>query len=177
MSLSKKATVICFLLCLFSVKVFSIGAGIQFSGIPSFDIQQEGISINNYEAKLTGTFRLFRIPASFGLGIEAGADFNQFIFGPSAFFDYYFIDTQIENNWSYFAGAGLSGKAMFTTSFDPSLTAGLRLVTGMDWVFLDNYIEYYSQIVLEPSYVFYPSAGRSLIRIGVPIETGVRLHF
>lgn len=174
---SKKITLIIFSVFLLSFNAFSIGAGVQFSGIPSVDIQKDDVSINNFQAKLTGTFRLFRIPSAFGLGIEAGSDFNQFVFGPSAFFDYYFIDTQIENNWSFYAGAGTSGKLMFTTKFDPSLTGGLRLVAGFDWVFFDNYLEYYSQIVAEPSYVYYPSSDKGLFRIALPIETGVRLHF
>jgi len=174
---SKKFFLTIIITTLFSLNIFAIGAGIQVSGIPSVDIQNNDISVNNYDANLTGTFRLFRIPAAFGFGLEAGADYTQFVFGTTGFFDYIFLDNQIENNWNCYAGTGVNLKAMFTKDFDTSLSGGLRFFSGMNWVFLDNYIEYYTQIVLIPSYVFYTTEGKGLFRISIPVETGVRLHY
>ena len=177
MHCSKKFFVLFIILSLFSFEAFSIGAGVQFSGIPAADINQDGISVNNYQTKITGTFRLFRIPAALGLGLEVGSDFNQLVLGPSAFVDYYFTDIQIENNWNFYAGAGFDAKFMFSKDYDPFFSAGIRFIAGMDWVFFDNYLEYYVQTVASPSYVLYSSEDKGMFRFSIPIENGVRLHF
>lgn len=167
------------ILLIFAVNSYSLGAGVQVGISPSVDINQNGLSVNNTSANLTGTIKTFRIPAVFGVGLDAGIENSDFIFGASGFFDYWFIDCQIKNTWNLYSGAGISAKFLLDTNTDKFVSAAVRFFAGMNWLFYDNYLEYYAQLNLAPTY-FAPISSEfknGTFRLSIPVETGVRLHF
>ncbi|MCR5189245.1 MAG: hypothetical protein K6C97_09945 [Treponema sp.] len=162
---------------LFSFNTFALGAGVQIGLIPAFDINQDGIKVNDFEANLTGTVKLFRIPAAFGFGMNAGMEDSKFIFGAAGFFDYWVMDLQLKNTWNLYSGFGLYGKFMFNTDSKAQTSIGPRFFLGCNWLFIDNYLEYYAQITAIPTYVRNLSDSRGFFRLNLPFETGLRLHF
>lgn len=173
-----KITLIVVLLSTISFsKLFALGAGVQIGAIPSFTINESGIENKSCDLNITGTFRFFRIPAVFGFGFETGSDNSVFTFGATGFFDYWFFDHQLNNTWNIFSGAGLSSNIMFDSDINPILNIGPRFFTGMNWLFLDNYIEYYAQLNIVPTYVKNLTNENNSFKVSIPIETGVRLHF
>lgn len=174
---TKKFFLFTVLSSLLSLNIFAIGAGIQAGGIPALTMNAASEKVDNFNANVTGTVKLFRIPAVFGFGLETGSDNDNFIYGVSGFADYNFTDYQLKNTWNIYSGAGISGKLLFSKNDTKLLSVGPRFFAGMNWLFLDNYIEYYAQIAVVPSYNKVLSADYSFFRLSFPVETGVRLHF
>ena len=167
------------ILFVLTMNSYSLGAGVQAGVSPSVDINESGLFMNNTIGNLTGTIKLFRIPAVFGFGLDAGVDNSQFIFGISGFFDYWFLDYQIKNTWNLYSGAGVSVKMLMDLDSNFILNAGPRFFAGMNWLFYDNYVEYYVQLNINPNFVMPISSDlqNGIFRLAFPVETGVRLHF
>ena len=68
----KKLLISTAIIFLFSNNIFSLGAGIQFGGIPGLLINQDDISLENMTANITGTLRMERVPLTIGSGLEFG---------------------------------------------------------------------------------------------------------
>lgn len=173
----KTAAIIIIFIGLFSFNIYALGAGAQIGIIPALDLNQDGIEFNDFEANLTGTVKLFRIPAAFGFGMNAGREDSKFTIGAAGFFDYWAVDIQLKNTWNLYSGFGLYGKFMVNTSQECQATLGSRFFSGFDWLFIDNYLEYYAQITAIPSYVRNLSDSKGFFRLSIPFETGLRLHF
>ena len=183
----KIALITLFFAFIFTENIFSIGAGAQIGAIPSIDIDENGVNFKDFEGNLTGTVHLFRIPAVFGFGVNIGKDSfdkdndnSDFVLGLAGFFDYWISEIQLDNIWNLYTGFGFYGKVMM--DFDKNFTASLgpRFFVGTNWLFIDNYVEYYAQMNIVPTYVtkLTDFAGKSgKFRLCLPLETGVRLHF
>lgn len=156
--------------------IFAIGAGVQIGGIPSFPINQDKFYYGT-NANITGTIKFMRIPMALGAGLEAGNNVEISTFGISAFADYFFIDKQIKNTWNFYGGLGLSGRFLF--DFDNNFFAGanLRLVTGMNYLVYDNYLELYVQDAISPGFIKSLTNDNFIFNVNVPIEAGIRFHF
>lgn len=162
---------------IFSFNVYSLGAGIQMSYNPALDFNTNETKLDSHDGNITGTVHLFRIPAVFGFGLEFGSNYSDFYMGTSGFFDYWFIEHQIKNTWNLYSGAGITARYMFNFNNSQYIEAGPRIFAGMNWLFLDNYIEYYLQLTAVPEFLYNFSSQKYGYRLSTPIETGVRLHF
>ena len=176
----KKITLISllFLFC-FSSKLFAIGAGVQISGNPGLLINEEGVNLERFSGRLTGTIRFSRLPVAIGFGLETGKNSSDFSYGFSGFADYYALDYQIKNTWNFYSGFGAEG-SLLTSNFDKwTVTAGARFFAGMNWLFYDNYLELYCQQNIVPAYIKNLSnpASKGGFLLGLPFEAGIRMHF
>jgi len=121
--------------------------------------------------------KLFRIPATLGLGMNIGQENSKYILGLAGFIDYWSIDYQIKNTWNIYSGCGIYSKIMVNTDSKLQLSIGPRFFLGFNWLFVDNYIELYSQITTIPTYIRNISDNTGFIRVNIPFETGVRFHY
>lgn len=160
----------------FLSNIFAIGAGVQIGGIPSFPIKQDKLYYGT-NANATGTIKLMRLPIVFGFGLEAGNNVEISTFGFSAFADYFFIDKQIKNTWNFYGGLGISGRFLFNLEKNTFAGANLRLVTGMNYLVYDNYLEFYVQDAISPGFIKSLTNDNFIFNINVPIEAGIRFHF
>ena len=166
------------LICI-TAKVSAIGAGVQLGGTPGLFINENGAKLEQFTGRLTGTFRLSRLPMSLGFGFKAGKLQSDFSYGLYGFADYYAIDTHIKNTWSFYSGFGAEASLVTTNFQNWNTSAGLRLFAGMDWLFIDNFLEVYVQQNIVPTIVKNlnnPSSKASFM-ICIHIETGIRMHF
>lgn len=182
MTISKKIALATAIIFTFTFNAFSIGAGVQTGFTPSFEINQDGGKLSNIEGNLTGTVKLFRLPVVFGAGLEAGTKnkTSGFTAGISAFADYWALDIQLKNTWNLYSGFGISCLIMTDFNSNWTGTAGFRTFAGCNWLFYDNYLEYYVQLNAVPSYTKLLSGTgtkEGSLRFSIPLETGVRLHF
>ena len=178
MNRSKKVVIIMTILtCLFTFQAFSIGAGIQFGLCPAFDINASEIKNTDFEGNITGSLKLFRLPVNLGLGLNFGVEKSLLSFGLAAFTDYWVLDMQLVNTWNFYAGIGAYLKLMTNSCWNIQSTIGSRFFAGMNWLFIDNYLEYYVQINTIPSYVRNFSDRNGFFRLITPLETGLRVHF
>lgn len=164
---------------LFSNNIFSLGAGIQFGGIPGLLINQEEISLENISVNITGTFRMERLPLTLGSGLEFGKINSDSGYGMSIFADYRALDLQLKNTWSFYSGFGTSLKFL-TNDFDKwTLAAGARFFAATSWLFYDGYLELYLQQNLVPTYlkVLGNSEKEADFILCLPLEAGIRFHF
>ncbi len=161
-------------ICLSSMH--STGAGFQLGFFPALTVNQDGIKSENFEANVTGTIRCTRIPLVFGTGLTAGSDKGQANFGLSAFADWWISDIQIENNWNFYSGFGASGILKFSSE-EMALTVGPRFFAGSNWLFLDNFLEFYIQQNIVPSLNYNFNDKSEIFRLYLPFEVGLRFHF
>lgn len=173
----KKYLIIISLLLLSSFKISAIGAGAQCSIIPSLTPSSSSINYKGLNASITGTIKFMRIPASFGFGLETGDNSETFSFGINCFFDYYFIDTQIKNNWNFYSGLGISGKLLTNKDLFWQTGANFRILAGANCLLYDNYLELYGQFAIAPGLVKAFSESNCLFVINLPVEIGMRVHF
>ena len=156
------------------------GAGVQAGFFPAAAISEEGFSAGAAELNLTGTMRFTRIPLTFGAGLTAGCLESGTSIGLSSFADYWISDAQIKDNWNIYTGFGALLSLQYDFEDDWSITAGPRFFAGMDWIFIDNYIEFYVQQNVVPA-LYLPFSTSLPTEKGFllmfPFEAGVRLHF
>lgn len=176
--LNKILSVLVLLTSFFTFKTFALGSGVQIGGLPSFNISENGVSFSDFEGNLTGTIKLFRLPAAFGFGLEAGLENKDFMFGLSGFFDYWALDLQLENTWNLYSGFGIFGKIMMNTVSDFTGTLAARFFIGSNLLFYDNFLEYYWQVNVQPGYEkSFTENSKAAFKLFLPLETGVRFHF
>ena len=173
----KKIITAIFSAAFFAVSLGATGAGVQAGFFPALSLNEHGATASNFEASLTGTLRFTRIPVTAGAGLLAGAADNQGLLGLSAFADWWISDIQIENNWNIYAGFGASAALTLATDSKPELRAGARFFVGMNWLFIDNFIEFYVQQNAVPSISMNFSDNSKDFLFFIPIETGLRFHF
>lgn len=175
---SKKIVLIMAILTsIFTFNAFSIGAGIQGGICPAFDINGSQVQNTDFEGNLTGSLKLFRLPINLGLGINFGVENSLLSLGIAAFTDYWVLDMQLVNTWNFYAGVGAYLKLMANSCWNIQATLGSRFFAGMNWLFIDNYLEYYVQINTVPCYVRNISDTHGFFRLITPLETGLRVHF
>lgn len=166
------------LFILFTSKAFATGAGVQSGAVPGIIINQESAKLENFTGSLTGNMKFSKIPVVIGAGFEAGKLYSDFDFGLSAFADYWFLDLQLINTWSFYSGFGASGKLLTADFKDWNLEAGARFFAGMNYLFWDGYLEIYAQQTIVPTYICNlrkPYSGSFMLCL--PVEAGVRMHF
>lgn len=173
----KKHFLILFILILFSGKAFSLGAGVQMDCIPDLNVSFSDINYSGTNVCLTGTVRLMRLPVVLGFGIETGDITGLFSFGINGFADYWIFNEQIYNTLNFFAGIGLSGKLLTSKDFIWSTGANFRFVTGINYLFYDNYLELYIQNAISPGFKKVLPDGDFIFDISIPVEIGMRVHF
>lgn len=173
----KIAIIISLILGLFSFKTFSLGAGFQVGLIPALDINQDNIKLDDFETNITGTIKLFRIPGTLGLGLNIGKENSLYLLGLAGFIDYWTIDYQIKNTWNIYSGCGIYSKFMVNSNSKFQISLGPRFFLGCNWLFVDNFIEFYTQITTIPTYVRNISDHTGFIRVNIPFETGLRFHY
>lgn len=161
---------------------FSLGAGVQGSVFPSFNTNENGIKYNGINASVTGTVRLLRIPVVFGFGMELGDNTKHFSFGANGFADWWLIEHQIHNSWNFFMGLGISGRILTDSSWNWTTGANLRIVTGMNYLIYDGYLELYAQNAIAPGFLKQfssstLSASPATFNLIIPLEMGMRIHF
>ena len=159
---------------MFSVN--ALGAGVQAGFFPALSMNQNGTTADTFEANITGTFRLLRLPVVMGSGIVAGVEDSQFSLGVSTFADWWAIDYQIENNWNLYSGFGISALLCFSSE-KITLTTGPRFFVGMNWIFTDHFLELYIQQNAVPSMCLNFAADSRQFKLFLPFESGVRFHF
>ena len=165
-------------LCLFS-KLCATGAGVQAGLNPGLFINEEKVKPEVFTGTLTGTFRFSRIPVAAGIGLEGGKVFDDFSYGISAFADYYAIDVQLRNTWNMYSGFG-SSAAILTSHFDSwTVAAGARFFAGVNWLYYDNFLEFYAQQNIVPTCLksLSNSDSKGIFVLKLPLEAGVRFHF
>ena len=172
MMYSKKITIISLLLLCSAPLLFATGAGVQFGANPGLLINQDTAKLEKFSATATGTLRFSRLPLALGCGFEAGLSSSDFAYGLSGFADYYALDIQLKNTWNLVSGFGLSGSLLTSDFKDFDAAAGARFFLGMNWLFWDNYLEYYVQQNVVPTIT-----SKKDFLICLPFETGIRMHF
>ena len=167
-----------FIIC-FCSKLFATGAGVQIGGNPGLYINDNSVKPDYFSGTLTGTLRFSRIPMSVGFGFEAGKSFSDFAYGLSGFADYYLIDVQLKNTWNFYSGLGIEGNLLTPDFKDWSASAGARLFVGMNWLFYDNYLEFYAQQNIVPGWIksLSQSDSKGAFILKLPLEAGIRFHF
>lgn len=169
---SKKIVILLlFLLCTDSF-LFATGAGIQMGTNPGLLINQDSVNLEKFDVTVTGTLRFSRIPAALGFGLETDFSSSDFYYGFSGFADYYALDIQLKNTWNLLSGFGLSGSLLTSDFNDFAAAVGARFFIGMNWLFWDNYLEYYVQQNIVPTIT-----SKNNFFICLPFETGIRMHF
>ena len=165
-------------LCLTS-KIFATGAGVQLSGNPGLFINEETVKLEKLTGKAVGTIRFSRIPVSVGFGLEAGKNFSEFAYGLTGFADYYAVDLQLKNTWNLYSGFGAEGSILTQKFEDWTVSAGARFFLGTNWLFWDNYLEFYIQQNVVPGFSKNLSApdSKAAFMLNLPFEAGIRLHF
>ncbi|MBR1638305.1 MAG: hypothetical protein IJ688_02855 [Treponema sp.] len=163
--------------CISFFSMEATGAGFQAGFYPAIRISEEGVSKGPLLVNATGTIRCSRIPLVFGAGIITGSENSRAVLGLSVFADWWAIDNQIKNNWNFFSGFGLS--AAIKTDFQNNFyfSAGPRFFAGMNWIFIDNFIEAYFQQNILPSISLNTKSENKDFMLYLPFEAGVRLHF
>ena len=160
-------------------KLSATGAGVQAGINPGLFINEENVKPKFFTGTVTGTFRFSRIPVAAGIGLEGGKVFDDFSYGISAFADYYAIDVQLKNTWNLYSGFGASA-TILTSHFDSwTVAAGARFFVGMNWLYCDNYMEFYAQQNLVPTYIksLSNSDSKGAFILKLPLEAGIRFHF
>ncbi len=182
MKFSKKIIVsgLFFILSL-SSKIFATGAGVQLSAKPSLLVNEKGVDFEQFTGRLIGTVKLSRIPMAAGFGFEAGKSGSAFAYGFTGFADYYAVDLQLKNTWNFYSGFGAEG-SLLTSDFNKwGMAAGARFFIGMNWLFWDNYLEFYIQQNAIPAYTrslsSSSSGSKGTFIFSFPFESGLRFHF
>ena len=172
------------ILFLFTSKIFATGAGIQAGLIPGLFINEtSSSSVKNLTGNITGTIRMSKFPVVAGAGFEGGKLFSDFNYGFSVFADYWAVDLQIKNTWSFYSGFGFSGKLLTSDFKKWNFAAGARFFAGTNYTFYDNFLELYiqatSNIFVIPGNTFKKTGDFVLGDVGirVPAEMGIRFHF
>ena len=175
--LIKSITAALFIL-LFTSEAFATGAGVQLGAVPGLLINQDSVKLENFTGSLTGTMKFSRVPVVVGAGLEGGKLFSDFDFGLAAFGDYWFLDLQLINTWSFYSGFGLSGKLLTANFSDWNLEAGARFFAGMNYLLWDGYLELYAQQTIVPTYICnLKKVWNGNFMLCLPVEAGVRMHF
>ena len=166
------------LLCVFS-RIYATGAGVQAGINPGLFINEESIKAEDFTGTLTGTMRFSRIPVAAGFGFEAGKEFSEFTYGFFGYADYYAADIQLENTWNLYTGFGVSA-SLVTSKFDSCAgSAGVRFFVGMNWLYYDNFLEFFAQQNIVPTCMknLSVSDSKPIFMLKLPLEAGVRFHF
>ena len=177
---SKKIIVTISLLLLSSWPLlFATGAGIQLSGKPGLLINEDSAKLEQFTGRATGTIKSCRLPLVFGFGLEAGKNYSEFNYGISGFVDYHALELQLENTWNFYSGFGAEGSLLTRNFENCTFTAGARFFAGMNWLFYDNYLEFYLQQNVVPAFskMICDSKGKEAFILGLPFEAGIRMHF
>lgn len=180
MNRSKKIiTVSALFILIVTTKLFATGAGIQLTGTPGFFINEENVKPEQFTGRIIGTVRLNRIPLSAGFGFEAGKAFSDFAYGFTGFADYYAIDLQLKNTWNLYSGFGAEASLLTTNFKNWGMTAGARFFAGMNWLFWDNYLEFYIQQNVVPTFTknLNNSTSKAGFTLSLPLDCGIRFHF
>lgn len=171
MSYIKKITSITAVFIMLVSGLSATGAGIQIGGNPGIFINEDSAKLEKFSATITGTMRLSRLPLAFGFGFEAGSYFSDFSYGLTGFADYYAIDIQLKNTWSFFSGFGAQASILTSDFSDWTFIAGPRFFLGANRTFYDNYLELFAQQNIVPSF------SKEAFFLSLPLEAGIRMHF
>ena len=167
------------ILFLFTSRIFATGAGIQAGLIPGLFINETSSSVKNLTGNITGTIRMSKFPVVAGAGFEGGKLFSDFNYGFSVFADYWAVDLQIQNTWSFYSGFGFSGKLLTSDFKKWNFVAGARFFAGTNYTFYDNFLELYAQQNIVPTYIksLTSSGNDGMFMFCFPFEAGLRMHF
>lgn len=97
--------------------------------------------------------------------------------------DWQLINAEIKGLWHWFGGFGIVADVGFTTTRTNVYTGfGPRAFIGMDWFFMDGFLELYAQQVLQPMlhFAFGNDArenGAFRFAVRFPSEIGLRFYF
>lgn len=167
-----------FLLTILS-PLFSIGAGIEITSLPStaLGIPESKFRINENEVR--GTVSFERIPFILGFGIHTHFEKEIEFIGFSGKTDLQFINIPLKHNFSLIGGIGATGKLSFNLEEDFSTyNYGPRTYFGFNVFLLDGYLELYGQngiaLLFEGNLNPYNYTETSL---KFPLEAGIRFHF
>ncbi len=167
------------ILFLFTSKIFATGAGIQAGLIPGVFVNETSSQVKSFTGNITGTIRMSKFPVVAGAGFEGGNLFSDFNYGFSVFADYWAVDLQIKNTWSFYSGFGFSGKLLTSNFKNWNFAAGARFFVGTNYTFYDNYLELYAQQNIVPTYLrsLNASGKDGMFMFCFPFEAGLRMHF
>lgn len=176
---SKKISIITVFFALaFSTALSATGAGIQFSANPSILINEASVKPEVFSARAVGTIKSGRLPLAAGFGFEAGNNFSKLSYGLTGFADYYAIELQLKNTWNFYSGLGAEGSLLTSDFKNWSMSAGARFFAGINWLFYDNYLEFYIQQNVVPSYNrSLAASSKGNFMLGLPFDAGIRMHF
>ena len=173
LSLKKGLTLFLSFVLLFST-LSATGAGFQAGIYHSVKLNQDGQTLNPVEVNITGSVRLTRLPLVFGSGICADTKGD---LGLSAFADWWVNDNQLVNICNLYSGFGFS--TFLESNFDDknTLTLGSRFFIGLNWLFTDNFYEFYLQQNIVPAFCLSFSDLQKDFKLYFPLEAGLRFHF
>ena len=185
MKFSKKILFLILLFISLSTRIFATGAGIQLSAKPSLLVNDQGVDFEQFTGRLIGTVKLSRIPVAAGFGFEAGKSGSAFAYGFTGFADYYAVDLQLKNTWNVYSGFGAEGSFLTSDFKNWGMSAGARFFIGMNWLFWDNYLEFYIQQNAVPAYTRSlksstsdsGSGSKGTFIFSMPFESGLRFNF
>ncbi len=179
--MNRNKKIICTALFIFSIlaKISATGAGVQAGANPGLFMNESSVKLEKITGTLTGTLKFSRIPMVVGFGFEAGKAFSEVSYGFSGFADYHAVDVQIINTWNFYSGFGAAGSLLTSDFKDWNVAAGARFFAGMNWLFWDNYLEFYIQQNVVPSYTrsLTVADSKGAFMLALPFESGIRLHF
>ena len=164
----RKTAAIIVTLFLFITKAFATGAGVQVGLRPGILLNENGKDASYFSGTVTGTLRFSRIPLVVGGGFEAGKDG----YGLMAFADYWYVDVQLKNTCNFYSGFGLSVDLISKNFKNFTYSAGTRFFVGLNWLFYDSAMEFFTQMNLVPTV----KSNKDFI-LAIPFETGIRMHF
>ena len=161
--------------------VHAIGAGFQFSGIPSVNFRLREPTVDTVFSgggSVSGTMLFDRIPLAAGLGFGASEYDGTALIGMNVFADCLFAGGQIANTWSWTAGSGMCGEFAFDLGGNPYLGFGFRVVGGVSRTFFDGFLEFYMELCAVPYFLYRPGQNsQSDFCLKFPLESGLRFHF
>lgn len=177
----KRKLLLLFVCTFFMSSLFSAGAGIQVEAISPLRFRNVNLDkavdySADYEFMCLGTLKSDRYPFVVGAGINTWKEDDKIRFGGAGFFDFPFLDWQMENNWNVNLGFGVTYTFGYTDSKGFNYSFGERLFAGTSWILYDGYLELYIQQNLENRKVVQKNAPTQYL-FCLPTDIGVRWHF
>ena len=109
----------------------------------------------------------------FVIGVATDYNYIENIFDAYITCDYWIFNPAIGNYSYFFAGAGIMAGSSIKSA-NVTFNAAPRIITGINWIFYDGFLEYFIQAALQPEIQL---GKKSNMLLTVPVNAGIRLYF
>ncbi|MBR7063840.1 MAG: hypothetical protein IKI31_01600 [Treponema sp.] len=180
------------LLLTFSTKVFATGLGPQVNFNFGFTPGHASYGYTNGGVALSAKFDSLPVYWAFSMNFAKTGltyidnDFtvhNPWRINIGATADYWFLNKEIIGLWHWYWGVGGAADIGFTTYATTCyIGVGPRVLIGMNWFFMDGFMELYAQQVAQPMIQFAigpDGTDNGVFRFPIyfPAEVGLRFYF